>query len=152
MLFTVDMSYEGTSKRTRKWNLSPESHDRSNESRCLPYQQNKDTINEHRRATYHRRTTESTLQNNFMIPHKYRTMDDIMERTFPIDSSLSESTPPQHNFVVRCSPWNVYNIGEKSRNREEHHIYNEDDNLHPNHSISTISSFEQSQMLQNIHV
>ena len=63
LLFVVDMSSEGTSKRTRKRNLSPASRDRSNESRRLRYQKNKDTINEHRRAIYHRITTRTTLQN-----------------------------------------------------------------------------------------
>ena len=104
LLFVVDMSSEGTSKHTRKMNKSPASRDKSNESRRLRYQQNKDTINEHRRAKYHRRMTETTLQKDFMVPPRYRTMDDIMERTFPLGSSLPEYAPHQHNFVFRCSP------------------------------------------------
>ena len=99
LLFIVDMSSEGTSKRTRKRNQSPASRDKSNESRRLWYQQNKGTINEHRRARSHRRTTETTLKNDFMVPNRYRTMDDIMERTFPLSSSLPEYAPRQHNFV-----------------------------------------------------
>ena len=69
-----------------KRNQSLASHDKSNESCRLPYQQNKDIVNEHRRATYHIKMSEKTLQNDFMIPRKYHTMDDIMERTFPLDS------------------------------------------------------------------
>ena len=45
LLFIVDMSSEGTSKRTRKRNLSPKSRERSNESHHLRYQQNNDAIN-----------------------------------------------------------------------------------------------------------
>ena len=112
------MSSEGTIKHTRKKNQSPTSRDKSNESRRFRYQKNKDTINEHRRATYHRRTSETTLQNYFMIPRKYRTMDDIMEITFPLDSSLTKYVDHQHNFVVWCSPENVHNIGETFHNRE----------------------------------
>lgn len=151
LLFIVNMSSEGTSKCARKRNQSPASHDKSNESHHLRYQQNKETINEHRRATYHRRTSEKYLQNYFIIPHKYRTMDDIMERTFPLDSSLPEYAPHQHSFVFRCSPKNFHNIGETYRNREEHHIDNVDANFHPNPSVSTIASCEKSQRLQNIH-
>ena len=95
LLFIVDMSSEGTSKRTRKRNQSPTSREKSNESHCLWYQKNKITINEHRRDTYHRRKSETTLKNDFMIPHKYRIMDDIMERTFPLDSSLPKPPPYQ---------------------------------------------------------
>lgn len=100
LLLIVDMLSKGTSKRTRKQNWSPESRERSNEIGRLWYQQNKDAINEHRRATYHTRTSESTLENGFIIPRKYSTMDDIMERTFPIASSLSQYAPRQHNIVV----------------------------------------------------
>ena len=99
LLFVVDMSSEGIRKCTRKRNQSPASRDKSNESRRIRYQKNKDTVNEHRRARYHRRTSETTLKNYFMIPRKYRTMDDIMERTFPPDSSLPEYAPRQHNVV-----------------------------------------------------
>ena len=89
LLFIVDMSSQGTSMRTRKRTLSSQSHDTSNESRHLRYQQNKDAINEHKRATYNIKMSEVTLDNDFIIPRKYRTMDDIMERTFHVDSSLS---------------------------------------------------------------
>ena len=78
-------------------------------------------------------------------------MDDIMERTFPLDSSLLEYAPREHNFVFRCSPENFHNIGEKYRNREEHHIDNVDANFHPNRSVSEIVSCEKGQWLQNIH-
>ena len=151
LFFVVDMSSEGTSKRTRKRNKSPASRDKSNESRRLRYQQNKDTINEHRRAKYRRRTTETTLKNYFMVPPRYRTMDDIMERTFPLGSSLPEYAPRQHNFVFQRSPENYQNIEETSHNREEHHVHNVDANVHPNPSVSAIASCEKGQRLQNIH-
>jgi len=79
------MSSEGTSVRTRKRTLSSQSHERSNESRHLRYQQNKDAINERRRATYNRKTSETTPQNDSIVLCKYHTMGDIMEITFPID-------------------------------------------------------------------
>jgi len=103
LLFIVDMSSEGIGMCTRKRTLSSQSRERSNESRRLWYQQNKDAINECRRATYNRKTSEATHQNDSIFPCKYHTMDDIMERTFPVDSSLSGYAPPQHNLVVRCS-------------------------------------------------
>ena len=106
------MSSEGKSRRTRKWNLSRASRDGSNERHNLWYQQNKVPINEHRRATYCRRTSEATIQNDFIIPRKYRTMDDIMERTFHVNSSLLGYAPPQHNLVVWCSSKNFHNIGK----------------------------------------
>ena len=77
-----------------------------------------------------------------MVPPRYRTMDDIMERTFPLGSSLPEYAPHQHNFVFQRSPENFHNIEETSRNREEHHIHNVDANVHTNPSISAISSCE----------
>lgn len=40
------------------------------------------------RATYDRKTSETTLENDAIIPRKYHTMDNIMERTFHVDSSL----------------------------------------------------------------
>ena len=144
------MSSEGTSMRARKRTLSSQSHERSNESCRLRYQKNKDPINKHRRDTYNRRTSEATLENYFIIPHKYHTMDDIMERKFPVDSSLSKYAPRQHNFVVRCSPENVYNIGETSCNREECHIDTVDENVRPNPSMCPIACFD-GQRLQNIH-
>ena len=99
LLFLVDMSSKGTSKHTRKHNMSRASRDRSNESHHLRHQQNKDIINEHWRDTYHTRMSETTLQNYFMISCKYHTMDDIMERIFPLDSSFPESPHCPHNFV-----------------------------------------------------
>ena len=150
LLFIVDMSSEGTSKQIRKINLSPQSRERSNESRRLQYQQNKDAINESRRATYNRKTSEATLQKNSIVPRKYHTMDDIMERTFTVDSSLSGYAPPHHNLVVRCSYENVHNIGETSCNREERHIDIVDENFHPNPSMCPIACFD-GQRLQNIH-
>ena len=52
------------------------------------------------RATYHRRTSEATLENDFITPRKYCTMYDIMESTSFVDSSLSEYAHRQHNVVV----------------------------------------------------
>ena len=145
------MSSEGTSKRTRKRNKSPALRDKSNESRRLRYEQNKDTINEHSRAKYRRKMTETTLQKDFMVPPRYRTMDDIMERAFPLGSSLPEYAPRQHNFVFQRSPENFHNIEETSRNMEENHIHNVDENFHPNPSVSAIASCQKGQRLQNIH-
>ena len=108
------MSSEGISVRSRKRTLSSQSRERSNESHHLWYQQNKDVMNEHRRAAYKTKMSEATLQNHFIIPRKYCTMDDIMERTFHVHSSLSGYAPPQHNLGVRFSSKNVHNIEETS--------------------------------------
>jgi len=101
------------------------------------------TKNEHRRATYHRRTSERTLQNIFPMSRKYHSMDDIMERTFTIDSSFSKCVPHQHNFPVGCSSDNVHNIGETYYNQEDHCANNVDTNFHHNPFGSANASFEQ---------
>lgn len=68
LLFIVNMSSEGTSIHARKRILSSQSHERSNKSRHLQYQQNKDVINGRRRAAYKRKTSEVTLQNDSIVP------------------------------------------------------------------------------------
>lgn len=77
-------------------------------------------------------------------------MDDIIERTFPIDISLWGYPPHLHNLVVRCSLENVHRIREKTCSKEENHFDNVDANVHPNASMCPIACFD-GQGLQYIH-
>jgi len=116
----------------------------------LWYRQNKDAINEHRRAAYKIKTSEGTLQNDSIVPCKYRSMNDIMERTFPVVSSLSGYAPPQHSLVVQISFENVHNTGETSFKPEECHIYIVHSNVRPNPCVCPIACSD-GQRLQISH-
>ena len=72
------MSIEGTSKRITKRTRSLTTCERRNEIRRLQYQQNKDAINERRRALYHTRTTQNNIQNDYLNSRKYRSLAAIM--------------------------------------------------------------------------
>ena len=72
------MSTEGTSKRIMKQNHSMTTCERRNEILRLWYQQNKDAINERRRALYRTRTTRNNIENDFLDSLKYRSLAAIM--------------------------------------------------------------------------
>ena len=90
------MSTECASISRKKRKLSPALHERTNDLRPLRYQQNKDAINEHRRFVYHRRKTRFHIAYEFPHSHKYGSLANIMQRTFPITVSFLEYFP-NHN-------------------------------------------------------
>ena len=75
----VEMSTEGTSNHSTKHNRSPTSRRRATERQRLWYQWNKDAINERRSILYHRRTRESTIEIDFPISRKYRSLADTLQ-------------------------------------------------------------------------
>ena len=102
------MSTEGTSKRSMKRTHSPKTCERRNEIRRLRYQQNKDAINERRRALYRTRTTRNNIENGFLDSRKYRSLAAIMRTTIHVDVSFPQNfhtldisyVPQSHNNVV----------------------------------------------------
>jgi hypothetical protein len=125
------MSTENTSKCSTKRNRSPTSRDRANELCRLRYQQNKNAINECRRLVY-RSTRDSSPVIDFPISRKYRSLVDIMQRTFPINVSFPESFHnPYISFIPQTSN-NIHFIRETSRILEDNHVHRlpTNDNLH----------------------
>jgi len=126
------MSTQGTSNRSTKRIRSPASRERANALRRLRYQENKDAINERRRLLYRRRVRENTTETDFSISRKYRSLADIMQRTFPINVSFLE---PFHNPTISTIPQysnNLNFIGETYHIPEDHHVHRlcTNENLH----------------------
>ena len=90
------MSTKCTSNHRKRCQLSPTSRERTNEVRRLWYKRNKDAINDHRRFVYHSRKTGIHISNELPHSHKYRSLADIMQRTFPITVSFPEYFPNQN--------------------------------------------------------
>ena len=91
----LEMSIECTSNRRKKHQLSPTSCERTNEVRRLWYQRNKDAINYRRRSVYHSKKNGIHIADELPHSRKYRSLADIMQRTFPIVVSFLEYFPSQ---------------------------------------------------------
>jgi hypothetical protein len=144
------MSTENTSKCSTKRNRSLTSRDRANELRRLWYQQNKDAINERRRILYRRRTRDSSTGIDFPIIHKYHSLADIMQRTFPINVSFPESFHNPYIYFIPQSSNNIHFIRETSRILEDNHVHRlpTNDNLHTSRNGS--ASLEHGAMTENM--
>jgi hypothetical protein len=146
----VEMSTEGTSKRSTKHNRSPTSRERANERQRLWYQRNKDAINQRRRLLYHRRTRESNTDIDFPHSRKYRSLADIMQRTFPMNVSFPESFHNPHISTIPQSSNNIHFIGQTSLFPEDHHVHRIPTNGNLHTSANGSESIENEAIVQNM--
>jgi hypothetical protein len=145
------MSTEGTSKRSTKRTRSPTTCERRNEIRRLRYQQNKDAINERRRALYRTRTTRNNIENGFLDSRKYRSLAAIMRTTIPVDVSFPQNFHTLDISYVPQSHNNVVFIAETSHVPKDDHVQNLDSNENPQSSTNGNPRLQHEVRLENLH-
>jgi len=145
------MSIEGTSKCITKHTRSMTSCERRNELHCLQYEQNKDAINDCRRVLYHIITTRNTVQNYFPNSRKYKSLDYIMWRTFPINVYFPKAFPSPSISNVPQSTNNIVFIGESSHTLEDRHLQNLATNNNLESSTNANPSLCHARRVQNLH-
>ena len=131
------MSTKGTSKRITKRTRFPKTCERINEIRCLQYQQNKDAINERRKALYHTRTTRNNIDIDFLDSPKYRSLVSIMRTTIHVDVSFPQYFHTLDISYVPQSYNNVVSIAETSHIPKDDHVQNLDSNENPQSTNGT---------------
>jgi hypothetical protein len=142
------MSIEGTSKIHPH---SPTSCERRKKKFRLWYQQNKDKIHECKRALYHIRTTQNMIPNDFPNSCKYRSLVDIMRRTFPLDVSFQQSFQSQDISNIPQSPDNIVLFRETSHIWEDHHVENQATNDNLQCSSNENPTLLHAKRVQNLH-